>query len=55
MNEALKEMKFTLCHKGVRVPYVPKEDQLAECIELGRTVASSLKDHMAGKEVESVI
>ncbi len=55
MNQSLKEMKFTLCHKGLRVPYVPQEDHLEECIELGRTVAKSMKDFMDGKEVESVI
>lgn len=55
MNESLKEMKFTMCHKGVKVQYVPQENNLEECVELGRTVAKSMVDHMAGKEVESVI
>ncbi|WP_028585762.1 FprA family A-type flavoprotein [Desulfogranum mediterraneum] len=55
MNEALKEMKFTLCHEGLRVPYVPREEALAECVDLGRTVATSMRDFMDGKEVVSVI
>ncbi len=55
MNESLKEMKFTMCHKGLKVQYVPQEKNLDECVELGRTVAKSLADHIAGKEVESVI
>lgn len=55
MNESLKEMKFTMCHKGLKVQYVPQESDLEECVELGRTVAKSMADHMAGKEVESVI
>ncbi|WP_456385046.1 FprA family A-type flavoprotein [Desulfolithobacter sp.] len=55
MNQAMKEMKFTICHQGLRVQYVPEHDNLKECVELGRHVGRTLKDFMAGKEVESVI
>ncbi|PIE60430.1 MAG: MBL fold metallo-hydrolase [Desulfobulbus propionicus] len=55
MNEQLKEMKFTMGHEGLRVPYVPKEEHLEQCVELGKTIAQKTKDLAAGKEVESVL
>ena len=55
MNEAMKEMKFTICHKGLKVQYVPEHEHLSECVELGRTVGRTLKDFLAGKEIESVV
>ena len=54
LNEAMKEMKFTLCHEGLRVQYVPEHGELAQCVELGRTVGRCLKDSLAGKEIQSV-
>ena len=55
MNEAMKEMKFTICHKGLKVQYVPEHEHLSECVELGRTVGRTLNDFLAGKEIESVV
>lgn len=55
MNEALAEMKFTVCHKGVKVQYVPEPSHLRECVELGNTVGKTLNDFLAGKEVVSLI
>ena len=55
MNTAMKEMKFTICHAGQRVQYVPEHPELSECLELGRTVGRTLNDFLAGKEIESVI
>ncbi len=55
MNEAMLAMKFTVCHEGLRVQYVPEHPELSECVELGRTVGRNLNDFLAGKEVESVI
>ena len=55
MNESMKEMKFTICHPGLRVQYVPEHEHLSECVELGRTVGRTLKDFLAGKEIESVV
>jgi len=51
MNETLNDMNITLCHQGVRVQYVPEHAQLAECVELGRTVAKALHAFMAGEKV----
>jgi flavorubredoxin len=51
MNETLKDMNITLCHQGIRVQYVPEHAQLAECVELGRTVAKALHAFMAGEKV----
>jgi len=55
MNQAMQEMKFTICHKGVKVQYVPEHPDLRECVALGRCVGSSLKDFLAGKDIESLI
>lgn len=55
MNEAMKEMKFTICHEGLRVQYVPEHPELAQCVELGRTVGRTLQDFKAGREIQSVV
>jgi len=55
MNKSMQEMKFTICHKGLKVQYVPEDGNLKECLELGKTVGRALNDVKAGKEVESVI
>jgi flavorubredoxin len=55
MNKSMEEMKFTICHKGLRVQYVPEDGNLEECVELGKTVGQALIDVKAGKEVESLI
>jgi flavorubredoxin len=55
MNTAMKEMNFTLVHKGLKVQYVPEHGHLEECVELGHTVGQALLDIKEGKEVEAVI
>jgi flavorubredoxin len=55
MNEAMKAMKFTICHEGQRVQYVPEHEELSGCVELGRTVGRTLNEFLAGKEIESVV
>jgi len=54
MNQAMTEMKFTICHPGLKVQYVPEHDNLKECVELGHTVGDTLNDFLAGKEIASV-
>jgi len=54
MNQAMTEMKFTICHPGLKVQYVPEHDNLRECVELGHTVGDTLNDFLAGKEIASV-
>jgi hypothetical protein len=48
-------MKFTICHEGLRVQYVPEHPELAQCVELGRTVGRTLQDFKAGREIQSVV
>ncbi|MHB9036914.1 MAG: FprA family A-type flavoprotein [Armatimonadota bacterium] len=43
LNGAMEEMKFEIIDPGVRVNYVPTEADLAQCAELGRKVAASVK------------
>jgi len=54
MNKAMTEMKFTICHPGLKVQYVPEKSNLDECIQLGNTIGQTLKDFLAGKEISSV-
>ncbi len=41
INAAFEEMKFIVADPGVRVNYVPTEEDLAKCVELGRAVAKA--------------
>lgn len=54
MNEILGDMNIVLCHPGVKVQYVPEHAQLAECVELGRTVGKAMQAMMAGEKIEPV-
>ncbi len=54
MNKAMTEMKFTICHPGLKVQYVPEDSNLEECIKLGNTIGQTLNNFMAGKEISSV-
>ncbi|PKK84394.1 MAG: MBL fold metallo-hydrolase [candidate division Zixibacteria bacterium HGW-Zixibacteria-1] len=42
LNEQLEEMKVELVDEGFSVQYVPSEDDLATCIELGRKIKNSI-------------
>ncbi len=55
MNQSMKEMKFNICHEGLKVQYVPEHDHLKDCIELGATVGKTLNKFLAGEVTESVI
>ncbi|MCE5314717.1 MAG: flavodoxin domain-containing protein [Armatimonadota bacterium] len=49
LNATMEEMKFDIVDPGVRVHYVPTVDDLAQCVELGRKVASAMKGESAGE------
>lgn len=40
INTAFEEMKFLIAHEGLRVQYVPTDNDLKQCTELGRKVGS---------------
>ncbi len=44
LNKAMEEMKFDIVDPGFRVKYVPQEEDLARCVELGRVVGKKLKE-----------
>ena len=44
LNKAMEEMKFDVVDPGVRVKYVPEDDDLAKCVDLGRAVGQRLKE-----------
>ncbi|UCH08662.1 MAG: FprA family A-type flavoprotein [Deltaproteobacteria bacterium] len=41
---AMEEMKFEILDPGIKVQYVPQDDDLKKCADLGRKVAKALKD-----------
>ncbi|MEN8199488.1 MAG: flavodoxin domain-containing protein [Thermodesulfobacteriota bacterium] len=43
LNTAMEEMKFDIVHDGFKVKYVPEEEDLSLCVELGRKVGQALK------------
>lgn len=48
LNQAMEEMKFDIVDPGYRVKYVPNDDDLKKCVELGRTIGKKLKEsHIA--------
>jgi len=46
INAAFEEMKFEIVDPGIRVNYVPTEDDLAKCAELGRNTAKRVIDSL---------
>lgn len=55
MNGFLKDLNMTICHEGVKALYVPEQEQLERCVEMGRTVGRAIRDTRAGKTVESLM
>ncbi len=54
MNQVMSEAKFTICHPGLKVQYVPEHPQLKQCVELGKTVGQAINDVMNGQTVTGV-
>ncbi len=48
LNKEFTEMKFDIIDDGVRVQYVPDEDDLEKCFDLGVKLAKTLKEKLAG-------
>jgi flavorubredoxin len=44
ITTALEEMKFEILDPGIKVQYVPQDDDLKKCADLGRKVARALKE-----------
>jgi len=44
INAIMEEMRFTVIDPGINVQYVPGNDDLGKCVELGRKVAEVLKE-----------
>ena len=44
LNQAMEDMKFDIVDDGLKVKYVPEKPDLAECVELGRTVGRAIKE-----------
>lgn len=43
LTEALQDMKMEVVEPGVRVKYVPVQEHLEQCVELGRKVGAAIK------------
>jgi flavorubredoxin len=48
INKEFEEMKWEMADPGVKVLYVPDEDDLNRCFELGATLAKKLKEKLNG-------
>lgn len=46
INKEFEEMKWDIADPGVKVLYVPDEDDLKRCFDLGATLAKKLKDKL---------
>ena len=46
INTIMEEMRFRVLDPGVRVQYVPTQDDLKKCVDLGRKVARTLKEQV---------
>lgn len=44
LNTALEEMKIELIEEGIKHKYVPNDEVLTECIEMGRRVGKAVID-----------
>ena len=44
INASLEEMKFRIVDPGIKVQYVPTHEDLHECVELGKKVATALRE-----------
>jgi flavorubredoxin len=44
INTIMEEMKFQVLDPGIKVQYVPRDDDLKRCVDLGRKVARALKE-----------
>lgn len=49
MNKALEDMKIKVIEDGLRLKYVPDQDSLAECVEMGRRIGKTVRDSTAGQ------
>ncbi len=45
LNEALDDMKIERIDPGVSIQYVPTEEDLQKCVELGRNVGKAIKEN----------
>jgi len=43
ITTAMEEMKFEILDPGIKVQYVPRDDDLKKCADLGRKIARTLK------------
>lgn len=43
INATMEEMKFDIIDPGIRIQYVPTQEQLEQCVELGRKVGAAVK------------
>ena len=44
VSQAMEEMKFEVLDPGIRVKYVPTEDDLKKCVELGQRIGRAVKE-----------
>ena len=44
LNEAIEDMRLELVDEGIRFKYVPTEEDLEECVAMGRRIGQTVKE-----------
>lgn len=42
MNEVMESLQFDIVDDGLRLKYIPEEEQLAQCVELGKKIGQAV-------------
>ncbi len=50
LNEALDDMRLERVHEGIRFKYVPTDDDLEECVAMGRIIGKEVKERKLQQE-----
>lgn len=50
LNTALQDMRFDVIEEGLRMKYVPSNQQLEECVEMGRRIGKRVTESLTKQE-----
>jgi hypothetical protein len=53
LNKEMEALKFEIVDPGLRVQYVPDQEALDNCYELGRKIGQAVKNGTGEKVIES--
>jgi len=50
LNDSLEDMRLELVHEGIRFKYVPTDDDLEECVAMGRIIGKAVRERKLQQE-----